>query len=536
MSVAGLGTGRRRFRLPLLELISAGLLLVALLLFVLELVSFSLQRDRLQADITVAGITVGGLSPAEARARWEVAYAQPVELSYRGSPILLDPASVGFQPNSEVMLAQSLAESASESSFWLAFWNYLWRRPVQPINVPLDADYQTTLVRQYLENIAARYDRPPGLPEPVLDTLTFQAGSAGYTFDIEVTLALVDRALRDPFDRFVELPVAERDPADSGLEALSNLIIAYLDSQGFIYDGQTTVASVYIMDLTTGEEINLNGDVAFSAASTMKLPILLSTYRFLSFAPSEDIAWLMVNSLLCSNNSSSNFLLDTMGQGDTWAGLDYVTETLAQVGASNTYITAPFDLGIEGQELRSNPIPQTNPNPRFDTDPDPFNQTTAEDLGTLLMLIYDCARYDSGLRVAYPEGEYTQTECQQMLEIMSGNDLLRLIQGGVPAGTRVSHKNGWLNTIHADAGIVFPPNGRDYIISVFIWEAGNFFSYERAWPLIEGISRAAWNYFSPEQPLLSRRPDLPANAQECASFLPPAPDAVNLSDIDWWRQ
>ena len=536
MSVTGLGTGRRRIRLPLLELFSAGLLLLALLVFVGELIGFSQKRDHLPADVTAAGLPVGGLTPVEAQARWEEAYSQPVQLSYRGNPIILDPGAVGFRVNSQVMLAEALAESADESGFWLAFWNYLWRRPAQSATVELVADVQRSLVRAFLEDIAARYDRPPGAPEPVLETLTFRPGSPGYTLDVDEAVTLVERALYDPANRYVELPVVERDPVEGGLDALGNLIVAYLDAQGFIYDGQTTVASVYIMDLTTGEEINLNGDVAFSAASTMKLPILLGIYRHLAFAPSQDIAWLMVNSLLCSNNASSNFLLDEMGAGDTWAGLAFVTETVQHLGARNTYITAPFDLGIEGQELRSNPVPPTNPNPRFNTDPDPFNQTTAEDLGTLLMLIYDCARYGSGLRVAYPGGEYTQTECQQMLELMSGNDLLRLIQGGVPPGVRVAHKNGWLYTMHADAGIVFPPNGRDYIISVFVWEAGDFFSYERAWPLIEEISRAAWNYFSPEQPLLSRRRDLPQNAQECAAFLPPSPEDVNLSDIDAWRQ
>ncbi len=539
MGIGGLGAGRRRIRLPWLELLSAGFLLAALLMFAFELVGFSRERDRLQADITVAQIPVGNMSATEAQARWEEIYTRPVELSYKGSPIVLEPTSVGFRTNSEVMMAAALAESTDESSFWLAFWNYLWRRPVEPINVDLVAEYQQSLVRSFLEDIAVRYDRPPGLGEPDLDTLTFGAGASGYRLDVEAALPLIDQALRDPFSRFVELPVQMESPVDSGLEALRNLIITYLDSQGFIYDGQTTVASVYIMDLTTGEEINLNGDVAFSAASTVKIPIMLAYYYYAAFAPSQEEAWLLVNSLLCSNNASSNLLMQIMGQQgtDIFPGLQYVTDVVEHIGARNTYITAPLYLGIEGQELGSNPIPQTNPNPRFDTDPDIYNQTTAEDMGTMLMMIYDCAKYGSGLRVAYPEGEYTQTECQQMLEVMSGNDLQRLIQAGLPLGTRVSHKNGWLQTMHADAGIVFPPNGRDYIIAVFVWEDGDFFDYQRAWPLIEEISRAAWNYFSPESPMTSRRTDLPVTAQQCEGiFLPPSMEETDLNDIDGWKQ
>ncbi|MBN1966189.1 MAG: class A beta-lactamase-related serine hydrolase [Anaerolineae bacterium] len=538
MSVTGLGTRRQPVRMPVLGLISGALLLAALIILVVEMIGFSQDQDRLRSDITVAGVPVGGLTPTEAQARWEAAYARSIVLDYQGSPIILDPASVGFSVNSEVMLAAALAQSREESSYWLSFWNYLWRRPVEPANIDLVAEYQQSLLRAFLEDVARRYDSPPGSPVPSADTLTFRAGSPGYTLDVNAALARIDAVIFDPFTRYVELPVTQSDAATGGgLEVLQDVIISYLDAQGFIYDGQTTVASVFILDLTTGEEINLNGDVAFSAASTIKLPIMLSYFRYLNFAPSQDEAWLLANSLLCSNNSSSNLLMQIMGGDDLFAGIQYVTDTVEYLGAANTYITAPFDLGIEGQELGSNPIPQTSPNPRFNTDPDPYNQTTAEDLGSLLMLLYDCAENGSGLRVAFPDGEYTQTECQQMLELMSGNDLLRLLQAGIPVGTRISHKNGWLESIHGDAGIVYPPNGRDYVIVVFVWQAGDFFSYTEAWPLIEEISRAAWNYFVPEQPLLSRRTDLPESAQECVgNFLPPSADEVNLSDIDAWRQ
>jgi hypothetical protein len=90
--------------------------------------------------------------------------------------------------------------------------------------------------------------------------------------------------------------------------------------------------------------------------------------------------------------------------------------------------------------------------------------------------------------------------------------------------------------MHGDAGIVFPPNGRNYVIAVMVWENTDFFPYDQAWPLIESVSRAAWNYFSPEQPLLTPREDVPEFAQECeGNYLPPDPSMVNLDDIDAWR-
>jgi beta-lactamase class A len=538
MSIRGLGASRPRSRrLPLLELVSIGFLLAALLIFVAELIGFSQERDRLQADITVASIPVGNLSTTEAQARWEEVYAQPVELSYAGNPIILESGSIGFRTNSEVMLAEAIARSSEESGFWLAFWNYLWRRPVEAVNVALAAEYQQSLLRAFLQDVARRYDRPAGLPEANLDTLTFEGAEPGYTLDVDAAIELVDRALRDPYNRFVDLPVESSAALEGGLGALRDMIVAYLDSQGFIYDGQTTVASIYIMDLATGEEINLNGDVAFSAASTVKLPLLVAYFGYQSFAPPQEDAWLLANSLLCSNNSSSNLLMQIMGGAgtDIFPGLQYVTDAAQAAGARNTYITAPLVLGVEGQEFGSNPIPRTNTNPNFNTDPDLYNQTTAEDMGTLLMMIYDCAKYGSGLAAITSEGQYTANECQQMLELLSGNDLQRLLQGGIPAGTRIAHKNGWLNSMHADAGVVFPPNGRDYVIAVYMWQQGDFFNYQIAWPLIEEVSRAAWNYFVPEAPLTSRRTDLPELAQSCDLFLPPSMEETDLNDIDGWR-
>ena len=195
----------------------------------------------------------------------------------------------------------------------------------------------------------------------MLETLTFEPGTTGYTLDIDAAMALVDQALRDPFNRVVDLPVTQANPIDNGLQALRDMIVAYLDSQGFIYDGQSTVAAVYIQDLTTGEEINLNGDVAFSAASTVKIPIMLAYYKYKDFAMSQEEAWLLVNSLLCSNNSSSNLLMQIMGDDDIFAGLQYVDDNTRYLGARNTYISAPFDLGIEGQVLGYNPIPRPIP-------------------------------------------------------------------------------------------------------------------------------------------------------------------------------
>ena len=416
---------RKRFFLPPLPIISTLLLLASVGLFVRELIAFSQQEDRLPLYLTVAGIDVSGMTRAEAQVAWVEAYGRPVTLYYGDSPVILDPSSIGFRTNWQMMLNEANAVGGAEGSFWRRFFNHLTQQQFeQAAELPLVADYQESLLRQFLEDISRRYDEPSGRPGYDVQTLTTFTGNPGRVLDIEASIRAIDNALRNPFNRTVTLPLGGVDSSRPGLETLRDLIIAYLDSRGFMYDGVTTIASIYIMDLNTGEEISILGDVAFSAASTMKLPILIDYFRNLRIDPTQDEAWLMANSLLCSNNASSNLLMQIIGGGDDiFAGLARVTQTMQYLGARNTYIAAPFVEGITGQRLGSIEAPPTNPNSLHSTNPDRFNQTTAEDMGTLLNLLYDCAQYGSGLITAYPDGEFTQRECQRMINLIAANDL-----------------------------------------------------------------------------------------------------------------
>ncbi len=129
----------------------------------LELIRFSQQVERYAADVVVAGVDVGGLTTNEAANKLEQAYATPITLWYDNSPIQLDPSSVGFRTNREAMLAAARSGGTENSAFWSRFFNYLTGQQAQKVvNVDLLADYQQNLLRQFLEDVAARYDRPPG--------------------------------------------------------------------------------------------------------------------------------------------------------------------------------------------------------------------------------------------------------------------------------------------------------------------------------------------------------------------------------------
>jgi beta-lactamase class A len=540
-----LGERRRNFRFPLLELVSAILLLMAIVLGMFELVNYSNQKDNLPTDLTMAGVAVGGLSESDAQARWERVYIeQPVQLVYDGNPILLYPSEINFRVNSEAMLAEARQQTTQERNFWVGFWNYLERRPVSAVSVPLDAEYPATDLRDFLADIAARYDTPSGQAGFDLATLTFTSGTFGRRLDIEAAIPMIDRALFAPDapSRRVILPTVSTDASSQSMNTLRDAIIGLMGSRGFDYDGPDTSASVYIMDLATGEEVAILADVPFGAVSTIKIPIMINVFRHELLVPNgTEVAYLLTESLLCSNNASSNLLMQVSGdavdvEGQLRDGLNQVSCTAQNLGAAHTYISAPLYVADRAYEFEAAVCrPQDPGNTAIYTEPDAYSQTTAEDMGRLLTQIYDCVNYDSGLRAVYPE-DITQHECQQMINLLSANRIDRLIELGVPEGTQVAHKNGWGPPgISADAAIVFTPGG-DYVLSVYTYERdfdNNDLPTLASWELIEEISRLTYNFFNPGQPLLQRRqPINPYGAIDCVTVNPNTIELVNLDDID----
>jgi beta-lactamase class A len=349
-----------------------------------------------------------------------------------------------------------------------------------------------------------------------------------------VRTALLDP---DPANRRVTLPLLAAEAQGRNINDLHEMILRLAANMGFAYNGPNTLLSVYVMDLQTGDEVRILSDVPHSAVSVIKIPIMINLFRK-ELIVSQDEAFLLAESILCSNNSASNFLIQVVGLGDAMQsqmgdGLNQISCAAQKLGAEHTFINAPLWVGDSAYEFSATVCQSSAPaNRSYDTRPDQFSQTTAEDMGRLLVGIYDCARSASGLMAVYPD-DINQAECQQMINLLSGNRIDRLIELGVPPGTRVAHKNGWAFETSADAAIVFSPGG-DYVLSVFNWEVNsdnNTVPTILSWEVIEEISRATYNYFNPGAPLLQRRtPINPLTAIDCVSYR--SPDDVNLNDIN----
>jgi beta-lactamase class A len=260
------------------------------------------------------------------------------------------------------------------------------------------------------------------------------------------------------------------------------------------------LGSIFVMDLVTGEEISLNADVALSALSTFKVAIFVEAYRVLDEPPNEYQQQLFVDTAAHSSNFAANLLLHLIaGEENTYKGADIVTESLRNLGLVNTFMAVPYDAA----QVATRPNTYMTPaNSRTDINvlPDPTIQTTAEDMGTLLSMIYYCSKGGGALLAVYPE-DLTPEECQAIIDLMILNEEGNLIRFGVPEGVPVSHKHGWGVATHGDVGIVFSP-AADYVLVEYLTGSGDWLQADLSFPVLRDISRITYNFFNPTAPFL----------------------------------
>lgn len=484
----------------ILSWISAAFLIAAFITIFYEMVSYSRMRGVNPESMVVAGVPIGGMDRQDSSAFLVQVFGNDVELLHGEERILLSPAAVGFRLDTEVMIAAA-EEQRSESAFWQGFWDFLWDRPGDEIEIPLRAEYSRNQLEAFLLDVAARYDVPPIPPQPVPGSPTFDPGVPGRVIDLERSIEAIERALYDPVNRSVDLVLKEGAPPRATMDTLEILIKQNLDVEEF--DG---LAVLYVRDLQTGEEMHfayyqnedfpLDPGIAFTAASTNKVSIMVAYYRYFDLPFDAEAERWMREMITESGNDPADWLMDRMTDLGDLPGPLMVTRTVREeLGLENTFMVGYY---------RPSPILrviETPANQRMDinTRPDPYNQTTPGEIGMLLTDIYACANNGGTLLAAFP-GEITSEECQQILDILGRNYLGSLIQGGVPDGTRVAHKHGWTQSpldMVSDAGIVFSPGG-DYVVSIFLWN-----DPEMIWTptsrTVGNLSRAVYNYFNPPE-------------------------------------
>lgn len=460
---------------------------IAALLLVWQYLGYRSANRTLPAGMTMAGLSVEGMMREEALNALETAFATPLEVVYLEQRLALPPDSIELRYSVEETAA-NLDEALAGRRGFDGLVAYVLRRPFDSVDVPVAVGYSEERLNGFLARVVRQYDRPPQEPVPLLASLTFRPGQPGYELDVEASRARLAAALIFATEQEVELVVRMEEAPPLEIEVLDQMLRDTLD------DHPGLIGGIFIKNLHTGDELGINADVAYTGLGVLKIAVAEEAYRILDSPLDPEITdWLSDTLSASSSNSKTNLLLnDVIGNGDSYQGAENLTDSMSYLGLRNTFMAAPYDE----EEVPLAIVTPANSRADITAEPDPSMQTTPLDVGLLLEMIYQCSHDSGALMVAYP-GALAADECNQMIEWMSANRIDSFIEAGVPMGTQIARKHGWIGDTHADAALVFSPGG-DFVLVVFLYRS-EWLEWEESAPLIADIATATYNYFNPAQ-------------------------------------
>jgi len=255
-----------------------------------------------------------------------------------------------------------------------------------------------------------------------------------------------------------------------------------------ITQAPASAVGLYYRDLATGDSLTVGSARRFHAASTMKLPVMIQLFRDRDAGRlSLDDSIIVTNTFrsivdsspyqLDRSDDSDSTLYKRIGQRASIRELIELMETVSSNLATNLLIArvdaqranatahalgADSILVLRGVEDGKAYRAGLN------------NTTTARDLGVLL------AAVANGTAASQPS-------CREMLAILSRQQFNEGIPAGLPAGTRVYHKTGWIDqVVYHDAALVEPANRDRYVLVVL---TASIPKSDDAYALVRDLSR-----------------------------------------------
>jgi beta-lactamase class A len=159
-----------------------------------------------------------------------------------------------------------------------------------------------------------------------------------------------------------------------------------------------------------------------------------------------------------SSNLATNILTELVGA-------DRVTATMRELGADSIEVLR----GVEDSKAYRAGL---------------SNTTTAGDLGVIFTAIAE-------------DRAASQASCREMIEVLLQQEFNNNIPVGLPQGTPIAHKTGWISQyVTHDAGIVYRPDGSRYVLVVLTSGVEDDKAADR---LIGDLSKIVWEWTSNDE-------------------------------------
>ena len=209
--------------------------------------------------------------------------------------------------------------------------------------------------------------------------------------------------------------------------------------------------SVYVWEYENGKYVDINGDEQFSAASIIKLPVLVRMFKSIEANQTTIYDEMILTDYYKASGSGNLQYMQTGGK----YSLDALAKTMIQDSdnsATNMIMSKLGGMDDINIGLRDWGISKTYVRTWL-PDLTGTNKTTAQDLAKILYNLDNPAFLNINSR------EY-------IIDYMSHVKNNKLIAAGLGEGALFVHKTGDIGTMLGDAGIVYAPNSQKYIIVI----------------------------------------------------------------------
>lgn len=270
--------------------------------------------------------------------------------------------------------------------------------------------------------------------------------------------------------RFAMVAKAERKPMPAppaGDSVASAEVSLYRNVLKIREDHSLDNLGISFYDADTTIQWSYNADHYFHAASTMKLAVLLGVFRQIDRGELALDAPVHVRNRFTSIVNQEPFMLDL--------GRDADPDVYGHLGKTLTVKELAYWMITKSSNLATNLLVEVVGIPTIQQSLDEMEVDGVR----VLRGVEDSKAFDAGLnnevtangllkllRLIADGKAYSQSACEQMLEIMLDQQYRSGIPAGLPKAARVAHKTGNISTVHHDAGIVFLEGRKPYVLVI----------------------------------------------------------------------
>lgn len=246
-------------------------------------------------------------------------------------------------------------------------------------------------------------------------------------------------------------------------------------------------------NVQTGEEILINEKINFHAASTMKTPVLIEAYKQAAAGKFKITDPILVKNKFKSIVDGSTYSLN--------AGDDSDSVLYTRIGTKLPVYDLLYLMIIKSSNLATNII--------IDLVGAQNVNKTMREMGAkdiqVLRGVEDSKAYQKGMNnttTAYDQmvifnemakGAIVDKESSDaMVKILLDQAFNDKIPAHLPKDVKVAHKTGWITGVNHDAGIVYLPDGRKYVLVLLSKE---LVDDKAGIAAMANVSKIIYNYF-----------------------------------------